>query len=41
MTPVPGRVGELEDAEQAYLSCRTQAFATGTILTVDGGTVLV
>ncbi|MEU1628178.1 SDR family oxidoreductase [Streptomyces sp. NPDC020096] len=36
-----GRVGEVEEIAQAYLFCITQAFATGTVLTVDGGAVLV
>jgi NAD(P)-dependent dehydrogenase (short-subunit alcohol dehydrogenase family) len=36
-----GRVGEVGDAAQAYLYCMTQTFTTGTVLTVDGGTVLV
>jgi len=36
-----GRVGEPDDIAQAYLYCLTQPFATGSILTVDGGTVLV
>jgi NAD(P)-dependent dehydrogenase (short-subunit alcohol dehydrogenase family) len=36
-----GRIGEVGDAAQAYLYCMTQTFTTGTILTVDGGTVLV
>lgn len=35
-----GRVGEVADVARAYLYCITQPFATGTILTVDGGTVL-
>ena len=35
-----GRVGEVEDIAQAYLYCLTQPFATGSILTVDGGTAL-
>jgi NAD(P)-dependent dehydrogenase (short-subunit alcohol dehydrogenase family) len=35
-----GRVGEVADVARAYLYCVTQPFATGTILTVDGGTVL-
>jgi NAD(P)-dependent dehydrogenase (short-subunit alcohol dehydrogenase family) len=35
-----GRVGEPADIAQAYLYCLTQPFATGSILTVDGGTVL-
>ncbi|GAA0602786.1 SDR family oxidoreductase [Kutzneria viridogrisea] len=36
-----GRVGEVADIAQAYLYCLTQSFATGTVLTTDGGTVLV
>jgi len=36
-----GRIGEVGDAAQAYLYCMTQTFTTGTVLTVDGGTVLV
>jgi NAD(P)-dependent dehydrogenase (short-subunit alcohol dehydrogenase family) len=36
-----GRVGEVTDIAQAYLFCLSQPFATGTVLTVDGGTVLV
>jgi NAD(P)-dependent dehydrogenase (short-subunit alcohol dehydrogenase family) len=35
-----GRVGEVEDIAGAYLFCMTQSFATGTVLTVDGGSVL-
>jgi NAD(P)-dependent dehydrogenase (short-subunit alcohol dehydrogenase family) len=36
-----GRVGEVDDVVGAYLYCMTQSFVTGTVLTVDGGTVLV
>ncbi|GAA1905520.1 SDR family oxidoreductase [Streptantibioticus ferralitis] len=36
-----GRVGEVEEIAQAYLYCITQTFATGTVLTVDGGALLV
>lgn len=36
-----GRIGEVGDAAQPYLYCMTQTFTTGTVLTVDGGTVLV
>lgn len=36
-----GRVGEAADLAQAYLFLLTQPFATGTVLTVDGGMVLV
>jgi NAD(P)-dependent dehydrogenase (short-subunit alcohol dehydrogenase family) len=35
-----GRVGETSDIARAYLYCLTQPFATGSILTVDGGTAL-
>jgi NAD(P)-dependent dehydrogenase (short-subunit alcohol dehydrogenase family) len=35
-----GRVGEVDDIAQAYLFCLTESFATGSILTVDGGAVL-
>jgi NAD(P)-dependent dehydrogenase (short-subunit alcohol dehydrogenase family) len=35
-----GRVGEVADIAQAYLFCLTESFATGSILTVDGGAVL-
>jgi len=35
-----GRVGEADDIAHAYLFCLTEPFATGSILTVDGGTVL-
>lgn len=36
-----GRVGETEDIAEAYLFLMRQRFATGTIVTVDGGAVLV
>jgi NAD(P)-dependent dehydrogenase (short-subunit alcohol dehydrogenase family) len=36
-----GRVGEVADTALAYIYCMEQAFGTGTVLTVDGGTVLV
>jgi NAD(P)-dependent dehydrogenase (short-subunit alcohol dehydrogenase family) len=36
-----GHVGEPEEIAHAYLYCMTQTFATGSVLTVDGGTVLV
>jgi NAD(P)-dependent dehydrogenase (short-subunit alcohol dehydrogenase family) len=36
-----GRVGEVEDIAEAYLFCMAQPFATGTVLTVDGGAILV
>lgn len=35
-----GRVGEVEDIAYAYLYCLTQPFATGSVVTVDGGTTL-
>jgi NAD(P)-dependent dehydrogenase (short-subunit alcohol dehydrogenase family) len=35
-----GRIGEVDDIARAYLFCLTQPFATGSILTVDGGAVL-
>lgn len=34
------RVGEVEEIAQAYLYLMTQPWATGTILTIDGGTVI-
>ncbi|MFC3894183.1 SDR family oxidoreductase [Lentzea rhizosphaerae] len=34
------RVGEVEEIAHAYLYLMTQPWATGTILTVDGGTVI-
>jgi NAD(P)-dependent dehydrogenase (short-subunit alcohol dehydrogenase family) len=36
-----GRIGEVEDVARAYLYCMTQAWSTGTIHAVDGGTLLV
>jgi NAD(P)-dependent dehydrogenase (short-subunit alcohol dehydrogenase family) len=36
-----GRVGEPHDIAQAYVFLMQQGFATGQILVVDGGTVLV
>ena len=35
-----GRVGEVEDVAEGYLSLITQPFATGTILTLDGGALV-
>lgn len=35
-----GRVGEVEDIAAGYLSLMTQPFATGTILTLDGGALV-
>jgi NAD(P)-dependent dehydrogenase (short-subunit alcohol dehydrogenase family) len=36
-----GRIGEVTDTALAYIYCMEQAFGTGVVLTVDGGTVLV
>jgi NAD(P)-dependent dehydrogenase (short-subunit alcohol dehydrogenase family) len=36
-----GRVGEVADIAQAFVFLMTERFATGTVLTVDGGHVLV
>jgi NAD(P)-dependent dehydrogenase (short-subunit alcohol dehydrogenase family) len=36
-----GRVGEVADIAEAYVYLMNQGYATGTILTVDGGHVLV
>lgn len=36
-----GRVGEIADVAQAYLYCMTQRWTTGTVLHIDGGTLLV
>jgi NAD(P)-dependent dehydrogenase (short-subunit alcohol dehydrogenase family) len=36
-----GHVGETDEVALAYLYCMHQTFATGTAITVDGGTVLV
>ena len=36
-----GRVGEVQDVAQAYVFLMEQGFATGQVLVVDGGTVLV
>ncbi|GAB3987223.1 SDR family oxidoreductase [Actinoallomurus acanthiterrae] len=35
-----GRVGEVEDIARAYVFLMTEPFGTGTVLTVDGGSVL-
>jgi len=35
-----GRVGDVEDIAAGYLSLMTQPYATGTILTLDGGTLV-
>jgi NAD(P)-dependent dehydrogenase (short-subunit alcohol dehydrogenase family) len=40
-TTIPvGRVGEVDDIAAAYLFLMTAQFATGVVLTIDGGTVL-
>jgi NAD(P)-dependent dehydrogenase (short-subunit alcohol dehydrogenase family) len=36
-----GRIGEVDDAAHAYVYCMEQTFSTGTVLTVEGGTLLV
>jgi NAD(P)-dependent dehydrogenase (short-subunit alcohol dehydrogenase family) len=36
-----GRVGEVSDIARGYLSLITQTYATGSVLTVDGGSALV
>jgi NAD(P)-dependent dehydrogenase (short-subunit alcohol dehydrogenase family) len=36
-----GRVGEVSDVARAYLYLITQPYATGSVLTLDGGGVLV
>lgn len=36
-----GRVGEVADVAKGYLYCMEQQWATGTVLRVDGGTVIV
>jgi hypothetical protein len=36
-----GRVGEVDDVALAYVYCMEQAFGTGVVIKVDGGTVLV
>lgn len=35
-----GRVGEVDDVAPAYLFCMADSFVTGTIITVDGGSLL-
>jgi len=35
------RVGEVEDAARAYVYCMEQTYGTGTIITVEGGALLV
>lgn len=36
-----GRIGEVEDVARAYVYLMEQVFSTGTVLTVEGGTLLV
>lgn len=36
-----GRVGEVSDVAKGYVYCMTQQWATGTVLRIDGGTVIV
>jgi NAD(P)-dependent dehydrogenase (short-subunit alcohol dehydrogenase family) len=36
-----GRIGEVADVARAYLYCMEQGFSTGTVLTVEGGSLLV
>lgn len=36
-----GRIGEVEDVAKAYVYCMEQTFATGTVITVEGGSLLV
>ena len=35
-----GRVGEVADVAKGYVYCMTQQWATGTVLRIDGGTVI-
>jgi NAD(P)-dependent dehydrogenase (short-subunit alcohol dehydrogenase family) len=35
-----GRVGEVEDIAEGFLYCLTQTFTSGSVLTVDGASVL-
>jgi NAD(P)-dependent dehydrogenase (short-subunit alcohol dehydrogenase family) len=35
------RIGEVEDAARAYVYCMEQTFSTGTVITVEGGSLLV
>jgi NAD(P)-dependent dehydrogenase (short-subunit alcohol dehydrogenase family) len=39
-TPL-ARIGEVDDAVRAYVYCMEQTFATGTVITVEGGALLV
>ncbi|MCV7013498.1 SDR family oxidoreductase [Mycolicibacterium madagascariense] len=36
-----GRIGEVDDVVRAYLYCMEQTFSTGTVITVEGGILLV
>jgi len=36
-----GRIGEVADVARAYVYCMEQEFSTGTVLTVEGGVLLV
>jgi NAD(P)-dependent dehydrogenase (short-subunit alcohol dehydrogenase family) len=36
-----GRVGEVSDIARGYLSFITQPYATGSVLTLDGGGALI
>lgn len=36
-----GRIGEVEDVARAYVYCMDQVFSTGTVITVEGGALLV
>lgn len=35
------RIGEVDDAARAYVYCMEQTFSTGTVITVEGGSLLV
>lgn len=35
------RIGEVDDAVRAYVYCMEQTFSTGTVITVEGGSLLV
>ena len=40
-TLLVARVGEVDDAVEAFLYCMTQTYTTGTVIGVDGGALLV
>ena len=40
-TLLVARVGEVDDAAEAFLYCMTQTYTTGTVIGVDGGALLV